>query len=598
MATWFTTFDTTPAGTQPAGWTRWIPGSVCALTVEAGHLLRLLWNSIGGGSGLSRAMWLWTAGPVSATGETVEVMGPVRVTYAGAPQYSLVVRGSLNNSNHATAVFIPGSTRKVGIAAVGFSPWATADFPWVEGQKYMVGLRAEGSGNATVYRLKVWPGLNDPPPAAWTVSTGPVSSPDGLSAGGYVGVALQGPNSGTATVEVDWIGVTTGGAAAPGLVTSAPVVTVPPVVAPRFAVAWSAVVDAAQPAAQMYYDGEYRKDGGAWTALFTAKAGEGYTWDASAHLSATSLEVRVRARTADARLGPWGQSAAFSLYAPGRPFFLVENLLSTVQFPTHVLSASSEAAGAAVWRVADGRRSQRDRWTPGATNVEAWLRIACAQRGQPKAADVLVLDRGHNLGGRRIILEVSNDGFATTIPVLDVVVPATSTRASSVDRAAGAATPEGAWLKRFPAVTASDWRIRIPAMGVGLRPEIVGLWLGESWQPRLLFDLPWSDSTRQLTFQSVESDAGWTGRGPAARPRTGEIGLKLQTEDEYQLAERHVEAGFWALRPMWIVHDSAAAERAVLAVPPAGRYGFGRQSGWSYKQAQLAWVEHEPKVPR
>ncbi|HEY0019041.1 MAG TPA: hypothetical protein VGC13_22255 [Longimicrobium sp.] len=344
----FTTFDTTPTATQPAGWTRWLPGAACALTVEAGNLLRLFWNSVGGGSGLSRAMWLWTGGPVSGAAETVEAMAPVRVTYAGAPQYSLAVRGSLTASNHATVVFIPGTTRKVGITAVGYSPWVTVDFPWVEGQKYMVCLRGEPSGGTTVYRLKVWAGLNDPPPAAWLVSTGSVSSPDGQPAGGYVGIALQGPNSGSATVEVDWIGVTVGGGAAPGVVTQAPVVTVPPVVSPRFTIGWSAVLDAALPAVPMTYDGEYRVNGGAWTALFTGKAGEGYSWDAIAHLAATSVEVRVRGRTTDARLGPWGQSGTFTLYAPGRPFFLVENLLSTVQFPAHVLTASGEAAGGEV----------------------------------------------------------------------------------------------------------------------------------------------------------------------------------------------------------------------------------------------------------
>ncbi|HEY0019040.1 MAG TPA: hypothetical protein VGC13_22250 [Longimicrobium sp.] len=221
------------------------------------------------------------------------------------------------------------------------------------------------------------------------------------------------------------------------------------------------------------------------------------------------------------------------------------------------------------------------------------VRVSC---DAARAADLVVLDRGHNLGGRRIILEVSNDGFATATAVLDLVVPATSGVAGNVDRAAGAATREGAWLKRFPRVSARDWRLRIPAMGAGLRPEIVGLWLGESWQPKLLFDLPWGDSTRQLSFASSESDAGWVGRGSAARVRAGEIGLKLKAEDEYSLAERHIEEGFWMPRPMWIVYDSAAAERAVLAMPPAGRNGFSRQGGWSYRQAQIAWVEHEPRV--
>jgi hypothetical protein len=278
-----------------------------------------------------------------------------------------------------------------------------------------------------------------------------------------------------------------------------------------------------------------------------------------------------------------------------KPWFLVENLLSDVQFPLHQVVASSSAAGAEVWRVATGRRSERDRWTPAGDNTEATLTLAC---NQVRSASALVLDRGHNLAGRRVILEKADNGTFTAglVTVLDVVLPADWAQGGSADAAAGALTKEGAWLKRFPVSAARYWRIRVPAIGAGLRPVIVGAWLGESWQPSLYLDLPFADASRDLRFPAVETDAGWVGAGEIARPRAGEISVKLASEAEYLLAERHLEEGFWMRRPMWLVLDGAAVERAVLAVPVPGRYGFEQHPGWSHRQATSAWVEHEPRL--
>jgi hypothetical protein len=45
---------------------------------------------------------------------------------------------------------------------------------------------------------------------------------------------------------------------------------------------------------------------------------------------------------------------------------------------------------------------------------------------------------------------------------------------------------------------------------------------------------------------------------------------------------------------MWIIHDPARAERAVLAMPQPGRVGLSQQQGWAWDQTQLNWIEHEP----
>ncbi|HEX8321038.1 hypothetical protein [Longimicrobium sp.] len=277
----------------------------------------------------------------------------------------------------------------------------------------------------------------------------------------------------------------------------------------------------------------------------------------------------------------------------GRPLFLIENLANQVMFPAHLVTASSEASRAEVWRVATGRRSWRDRWTPGTDDAESWIRIECAS---PRSVDMLVLDRGHNLAGRRVILEASADGFVANVtPVLDVVIPAAAAVPGSIDGDAGALTEEGAWLKRFPAVAAADWQLRVPAMGPGLRPEIVGLWVGRAWSPLQYLDLPWGDESIDLQYQAVTTDAAWSGAGRGTRARTGEIGIKL-SPGEYPLARYHIRDLWWVPRPGWLVYDSDQAERAVLALPTPGRAGFEQQEGWSERQAILSWIEHEPQV--
>jgi hypothetical protein len=274
----------------------------------------------------------------------------------------------------------------------------------------------------------------------------------------------------------------------------------------------------------------------------------------------------------------------------GRPYFFVENFYSTIQFPGHVVSASSEAPGAQAWRVATGRRSAFDRWAPVGFNAPAWLRVTC---DVARTVNTVALDRSHNLTGRRFWIQASNDGFAADVrTVVDQVLPLAPAAASSLE--AGALTTEGAFLRRVAPVVATSFRLYVPALGANARPEVMGLWLGAGWQPGEYFDLPFDDASVDLRYSPTITSSGWVGAGRAVRGRTGEIGLKLRSAAEYSSARYHIEHGFWRARPMWIVFDDAAAERALLAFPPEGRYGFAQESGWAQRQARIAWTEHEP----
>lgn len=276
-----------------------------------------------------------------------------------------------------------------------------------------------------------------------------------------------------------------------------------------------------------------------------------------------------------------------------RPRILAENFFSRSAFPDHVVSASEESAGNEAWRVGTGRRHRlTNRWMPATANAEAWIQVTC---DQVRAADMIAIDRGHNLAGRTLELRASDDDFQTYETVATLTVPSgPSGGAGHLDH--GVWTDEGAYLCRFPLAAATQWRLVIPAMGAGVRPEIVGLYLGLSYSPGRYLHQPWADEEDELSYIETASDARWVGAGRTSRPRVGELRVRLEDYLAYDLARYHLVGHFGERRPTWIVYDEAEAERAVLAVRPQGRSGFRFDSEWGYRQADIGWIEHEPAV--
>lgn len=273
--------------------------------------------------------------------------------------------------------------------------------------------------------------------------------------------------------------------------------------------------------------------------------------------------------------------------------FLSDNLLNTRLYPGHTLVADEEAAGFEAWHVADGRRTFGDRWQATTANAQHTLTIACDRL---RWADTLILDRGHNLGGKEVVLECADEStFTNPQIVLDIVLP-TVTQGGPLTGAFGVLTEEGAWAVNFPDRAASYWRIRIPAMGAGLVPQIVGLWLGLSYTPTYL-GLPWGEDSNTAMFQETVSEFGWAGRGPVATPNDGALSIKLSSEFDYELARYHLIEVFGTGRPMWICYDQAQADRLFLALRTNTRIGFEYQSGWWPRQGGIPYREHAPLRP-
>lgn len=274
----------------------------------------------------------------------------------------------------------------------------------------------------------------------------------------------------------------------------------------------------------------------------------------------------------------------------GKPRFLAENLWNPVRFGDHSISANEESDGNEAFHVGDGRRNRTSFWTPTTNNSEATIQVKC---DRPRSADVLVIDRDSNLDGETVHLECSDDNFSSTETIFTVTLPSNST--PNQDISDGAKMEDGAWCRSFSSRVATYWRLRIDAMGSGLKPEIVGLYLGTSWQPNLLIDTPWGWGDSQLQSDRVTSDAGWRGRSNFSEARRRTFTVKLSSFSEFSSARYHTRGLYWRGDPMWIWPDETQAERGWCAMVPDGRHRWQKgQDRWAFMQTDLEAREHQP----
>ena len=270
----------------------------------------------------------------------------------------------------------------------------------------------------------------------------------------------------------------------------------------------------------------------------------------------------------------------------GTPVLLVDNVMSEIQYPLHVVSGHVEPSGNEAWRVADGRRSPADRWLATSTATAAWVKVTC---NRTRGCDMIVLDRGHNLAGKTVALECSDDDFTTFESIFEITLPSAS-GPGDIDDTLGVETEEGAWVKRFTTRAATHWRFYVTAQA-GVQPSVVGLWVGKSYSSRV-FNFPWSDGAVEPIASIAVSESGWEGAGATSTRRTGQIDLRMKSHLDADLARLWVQGHFMKRRPMWICADQEQADRTVLTVP-AGPIQVFNDGVWPFMQTQIMWVEHE-----
>lgn len=268
---------------------------------------------------------------------------------------------------------------------------------------------------------------------------------------------------------------------------------------------------------------------------------------------------------------------------------LVENFFNTLMFTGHTVTGQEEATGKEAFRVGDGRRDAADHWTPTTANVDRWVKVDCAIA---RPANGIFLDRGHNLDGETIVLARSPDDAVWTT-VFTATLPTAAASGGDFDAANGIKTDEGAWAKRFASENFRYWRLTVNAMGAGLKPQIVGLWLGTTWEPGQ-FERPLVDENTEIMGNRTETELGWLGTTQRVRRRTGQIGLKL--DDTTKEAAALSAMALFDKHPMWIVFNADETERVVLADRPPNPVGFQKAVDWFPRSATIPWVEREPKI--
>jgi len=279
----------------------------------------------------------------------------------------------------------------------------------------------------------------------------------------------------------------------------------------------------------------------------------------------------------------------------GRTVFLAENLFSRRIFPSHTLTASPDTeSGLDPGMVGTARRQRElNRWSPATPNVDAYLELTF---DRVRSFDTLFLDRGHNLQWHDVSLRVSSDDFGSYTEIGPVTIPENVYPYSRLTESPGVLTEEYAWGWRFGTHAGLAVRLFVSAMGPGLKPEVVGAYLGRAFRPEHAQVMPFDHGKVELLYEEERSPQAQVAAGEIGKRRRGEIHLRLASRDEYALARYHIEGLFLSRVATWIVPDDEEAEKARLAYAPPGVAGFEIGTDWSEFQGRIPWIEHEPQI--
>ena len=279
----------------------------------------------------------------------------------------------------------------------------------------------------------------------------------------------------------------------------------------------------------------------------------------------------------------------------GRPVILAENLFNRLIFPDHTLSASETETGTDVANIGTGRRQRElSRWSSVSLNTLAWVQSTF---DRVRVFNFLFIDRGHNLDGKEVGVRVSSDGFTTFTEIGPYTIPSQVFPYSRLSDGRPLRTEEGAIVWSLGEHGGEQIRLNIPAMGAGLKPELVNVMCGMWFRPEHAQVKPFDFGQRELTYKEIVSPQAQAGAGEIASRIVGEVRLKLASRDEYALARYHLEQLAFRRKPMVLIHDDEEAEKTQVVYVPPGRHGFAIEPGdWSEFQGSFPYHENEPEI--
>lgn len=249
---------------------------------------------------------------------------------------------------------------------------------------------------------------------------------------------------------------------------------------------------------------------------------------------------------------------------PTTPLIIADNLFDFTLYPTATLTDSSELTGREAYRIIDARRERS--WWQAATSATSHFVQVDLGAGIAANADAIWFDRGHNMAGRQIQIDYSDNGSAwTTLRTL--TFPAAGVVGGDPTLTTMSATEEGVSWALFTAAAAAHRHWRFLLLGAAYQPVIPGVMLGVRAQLIGYSRVKDEDSMNRTEVQEM-SRAGYLGTDRRYAWRTVAIDLNYIGATEYDSTIRTLRRQLFELdQPFFCAMD----------------YGTKPQWGWLYR---------------
>lgn len=264
---------------------------------------------------------------------------------------------------------------------------------------------------------------------------------------------------------------------------------------------------------------------------------------------------------------------------PQTPLVLVDNVFDRINlYPLATLSSTGDVVGREFQYVADYRR-ERTFWQAATTAADRAV-LTDLGAGNTAVVDSCWIDRGHNLWGKNVAIEASDNAFVATPNSVAAVVPAAGTVGG--DPSVGwCVTEEGALYTLFAAFTARRYfRIRTASVW---GPIIPGVILGKRIQLARFSNVVDDDAGERSNRSTQSMIPGYSGDDRSYSARKTTLDVRLISSTEYDAVTRTLR------RLLFDVNQCAFV---------CMNWGDNPERGWLYKYQGNQWSSPKERTYR
>lgn len=280
------------------------------------------------------------------------------------------------------------------------------------------------------------------------------------------------------------------------------------------------------------------------------------------------------------------------------PLILASNAFeNTILNPTYVVSnmSADDTAGREVFRVADNLRDMTS-WTPQATNASRTLLV---DTQSVVAANMIVLDRGHNLNGVTVTVAAYAYSGGSYIQAAAITPTIPTSPGGLPTDPNGCLTADGVWWKTFSIASNRAWGLTIPALGSGIAPVVTGLYLGQSYRFPAYLNTPFADDYRtDVKALTTKLSRGGV-RVLSRRLNFRKVRLNVDLEStDYPASDAQVRPLLRYGQPWWLCLDDSDATNAGLLAPFQIAGDLTYEPGANPVHREVRSLELEEVIPR